>query len=94
MANPLKARAEALGSNLVEAFQSVVEADGHSLGDVLQAINARLGSSYDHARFGQWRRGERPVPERFQRIMRQVVIDFLFPSGGATSALTAVLSPP
>lgn len=61
--------------NLIEAF--AVANPGHgALSRALTRMNQALGSHYDLARLGQWRRGEVPVPSGVQQYMRGVILDW------------------
>lgn len=57
---------------LVTAF---IEACGGQPVTALGVLNRELGTSYEKQRLGQWRRGDRPVPMRVQRVMRWTVLE-------------------
>lgn len=58
--------------NLITAY---IEAAGETPANALRALNGELGTSYDATRIGQWRRGERPIPDKAQRVMRRWVLE-------------------
>lgn len=58
--------------NLITAY---IEAAGETPANALRALNGELGGSYDATRLGQWRRGERPIPDKVQRVMRRWVLE-------------------
>jgi len=75
-----------------------------SLTDGIALMNDELGTRYDLARWGQWRRGERSVPEPVQRYCRiRVIIQVLKEQLGIhplsitdeqADAIVAALEPP
>jgi hypothetical protein len=72
----------ALGVGLVAAYLEVCATESKT------AAARRIG--VDLARLGQYRRGERPVPDDKQRVMRRVLLGHLFPQETA-EALASVL---
>lgn len=41
---------------------------------LVKALNADLGTAYDTARLGQWRRAERPIPQPVQDWMLRACV--------------------
>lgn len=69
---------------------------------LVESINADLGTTYDTARLGQWRRAERPIPQPVQDwLLRMCVVHAIESCGGQAPVgdeerdlLAAMLCPP
>jgi hypothetical protein len=69
---------------------------------LVDSLNAELGAAYDTARLGQWRRGERPIPQPVQDwLLRVAIAHAIRQCGGlppaddaALDRLAAMLCPP
>ena len=69
---------------------------------LVNAINGDLGTTYDTARLGQWRRGERSIPQPVQDWMLRCCISHVIESCGGQvpsdddllDRMAAMLCPP
>lgn len=69
---------------------------------LIESINADLGTAYDTARLGQWRRAERPIPQPVQDwMLRTSIAHAIHQCGGVAPTdddqldrLAAMLCPP
>lgn len=95
------------GPDLVSSvIQTVMAIPGHTTrsaaSQIVADINADLATDYDTARFGQWRRGERAIPQPVQDWMLRVCIAHAVVACGgrapvddeALDRLAAMLCPP
>lgn len=66
------------GLSVVQSALDTIKLPGHTdrsaATALIEAVNADLGTAYDTARLGQWRRGERPIPQPVQDWMLRVCI--------------------
>lgn len=78
------ADAEALGPDLVRAYITLYPTP---------TVAAKaLPGNHSLARLGEWRRGDRPVPEPVQRVMRAMVLGRLL--GETGEAVAKVMEAP
>lgn len=92
--------------DLVSTTFSAVTVPGMSHGDaareIVDGINADLGTAHDIKRLGQWRRGERSIPQPVQDwMLRTCIAHAITQCGGIAPAddsdldrLAAMLCPP
>lgn len=58
-----------LVKSTTDALKHLGHTDRTAAAALVEAVNADLGTAYDTARLGQWRRGERPIPQPVQDWM-------------------------
>lgn len=93
--------------NLITSALAVIMAvPGHTrrsaAAQLVASLNADLGTAYDTARLGQWRRGERSIPQPVQGWLLRVGVCWAIeqcggvpPAGDeAIDRLAALLGPP
>ncbi len=92
--------------DLVQSTLATIKLAGHTdrsaATALIEALNGDLGTAYDTARLGQWRRAERPIPQPVQDWMLRVCIaQAIIACGGIAptddgqlDSLAAMLCPP
>jgi len=92
--------------DIVQTVFSVVTLPGMQAGEaaqqIVEGLNADLGTNHDIKRLGQWRRGERAIPQPVQDWMLRACIAYAIgqcggipPSADANlDRLAAMLCPP
>lgn len=60
--------------NLINETEIFWRSTGCTISDGIRCMNDDLGTRYDLTRWGQWRRGERSMPEPVQHYCRMRVI--------------------
>lgn len=93
-------------TDLVQTTLSAIMLPGMNHGDaareLVDGLNTDLGTAYDTARLGQWRRGERAIPQPVQDWMLRSCISHAIrnaggvppPSDDAIDNLAKSLQPP
>lgn len=61
-------------SNLVTTFIAAETSNGEPITLALNALNECLGSNYNLSRLGDWRRGDRSIPQPVQNYMLKMCI--------------------
>lgn len=88
--------------NLVTSWLAVATGCGEPISEALSQLNQELGTRYNLARLGQWRRGNRMIPQAVQDFMLRVAIEHAIREEGgeppfeddALDRLAARLCPP
>lgn len=95
-----------MSTDLVQTTLATLTIPGVTHGDaarmLVDGLNADLGTAYDTARLGQWRRGERAIPQPVQDWMLRASISHAIrqaggvppPTDEAIDALATSLQPP
>jgi len=75
------------GPDLIQSAIDTLTAAGHTArtasATLVESINGDLGTAYDTARWGQWRRAERPIPQPVQNwLLRMSIAHVIAQCGG------------
>lgn len=69
-------------SNLAVSFVAAVTACGEPVSHALQFLAEEGGGAVAYGRLSEWRRGVRPIPPRYQRVMLRYAIYSVLLSAG------------
>lgn len=69
--------------NLVQSWLTVATCGGRPITHALAELNEELGSGHSLRRLGEWRRGDRPIPQAVQDYMLRCSVLHAMRSEGA-----------